>query len=312
MHIIYPLSLFNHVPHGLERLFGDVEVAGARADAGGAALPPVIPRVTSLCSKDQEQDVSFDVSSVTSTTIGAEDGDGPVFDDELELSEFLQRRSMEWTHVDGDLNVRRQSDSNINDALQHPETLAELMQGTALNVVDRGLFYITIPDLEMFQNVRHLDLKGNCLSDCPILSSMPHLEVLVLDNNLFTSRSTFHAAPLLHTLWLNNNNVANLAPLAASITVAFPRLSYLSMMFNPCHPSVLPGATEQSFRQYRLLIVTLLPRIEAIDAIRVDPDEKAAVRNMWLPQCVFVTLCAGARSNRRQIATLDRQRRGCS
>jgi hypothetical protein len=145
-------------------------------------------------------------------------------------------------------------------------------------VVDSELFYITFPESETFQHLRRLDLKGNNLSDCPVLSSMPLLEVLVLDNNLMTSRSTFHSAPLLHTLWLNNNSISNLVPLAASVTVAFPKLRYLSMMFNPCHPSVLPGATEQSFRQYRLLIVTLLPRIEAIDAVCVDPDEKAVVR----------------------------------
>jgi hypothetical protein len=41
----------------------------------------------------------------------------------------------------------------------------------------------------------------------------------------------------------------------------------------------LPGATEQSFRQYRLLIVTLLPRIEAIDAVSVDVDEKSMVQD---------------------------------
>ncbi len=145
-------------------------------------------------------------------------------------------------------------------------------------MVDCELFYINFPESETFQHLRRVDLKGNNLSDCPVLTSMPLLEVLVLDNNLMTSRSTFHSAPLLHTLWLNNNSISNLVPLAASITVAFPKLRYLSMMFNPCHPSVLPGATEQSFRQYRLLIVTLLPRIEAIDAVCVDPDEKAVVR----------------------------------
>jgi hypothetical protein len=237
-------------------------------------------------SVDQEPvEGSFDTSSLSST-IGIENDDVPTFfaqdiptfDDELELSEFLQRRCMEWTPADSDVSARRQSESGINDALQHPDALAELARGDALNVIDRALFYITIPESETFQQIRRLDLKGNNLSDCPILSSMPLLEVLVLDNNLLTSRSVFHSAPLLRTLWLNNNNIANAVPLAASIVVAFPKLSYLSMMFNPCHPSAVPGATEQSFRQYRLLIVTLMPGIDAVDAVVVDPEEKAAVR----------------------------------
>ena len=92
-----------------------------------------------------------------------------------------------------------------------------------------------------------------------------------MDKNFLTSRSTFHSSPSLSTLWLNHNVIADVAALAVSVTVAFPRLRhttspltssppfcvkshrsvrYLSMMFNPCHPSVLPGATDQSFRQY--------------------------------------------------------------
>jgi Leucine-rich repeat (LRR) protein len=225
-----------------------------------------------------DEDISsHDLTSVTSAA--AADDEHPIFDDELELSEFLQRRSMEWMPADGDIGARRQSDSGVNAALENPDAIAALVQGDALNVIDCDLFYITIPDHEPFQRIRRLDLKGNNLTDCPVLSGMPLLEVLVLDNNFLTSHSTFHTAPLLHTLWLNHNVVANLAPLAVAFTLSFPKLSYLSMMFNPCHPSSLPGATEQSFRQYRLLIVTLLPRIEAIDAVRVDPDEKCAVQD---------------------------------
>ncbi len=272
------------MPHGLEKLYAEVEKAQAHEDIGCATAASAakidassIPRVQALRNEDAEEEAST-LTSMTSA-VDVEDNDAPVFDDELELSEYLQRRSMEWMPADGTSNALRRSDSGINEALQHPEALEQLVQGDALNVIDRELFYITIPDSETFRRIQRLDLKGNNLSECPILSGMPQLEVLVLDNNFLHSRSTFHSAPSLHTLWLNHNVVANLAPLAVSITVAFPKLSYLSMMFNPCHPSVMPGATEQTFRQYRLLIVTLLPRIQAIDAVSVDLDEKSMVQD---------------------------------
>lgn len=272
----------------MEKLYAEVEKAQGQVDGGVATATSIgkngpsaysIPRVQSLQNEGSGDEASAQSDISMTSAVDVEDHDAPVFDDELELSEFLQRRSMEWMPADGDSNAPQRSDSGINEALQHAEALERLVHDDALNVIDRELFYITIPDSETFRRIRRLDLKGNNLSDCPILSGMPQLEVLVLDNNFLTSRSTFHSAPFLHTLWLNHNVVANLAPLAVSITVAFPKLSYLSMMFNPCHPSVLPGATEQSFRQYRLLIVTLLPRIEAIDAVSVDPDEKSMVHD---------------------------------
>jgi hypothetical protein len=263
------------VPHGLEQLFADTETPTGHAIAAASAPPA---RVSTMHDREHVPVISStDISSVASSH-DVDDEEIAVFDDELELSEFLQRRSMEWAAADGEL-ARRQSDTGMNHELEDAEALAGLVQGDALNVIERELFYITIPDADAFRRVRRLDLQGNNLSDCPVLSGMPLLDCLILDKNFLTSRSTFHGSASLSTLWLNHNVIADVAALAVSVTVAFPKLSYLSMMFNPCHPSVLPGATDQSFRQYRLLILTLLPLIKAIDAVSVDPDEMAAVKD---------------------------------
>ena len=67
-----------------------------------------------------KQETADDRSSPDLTSLAsaaAADDEQPIFDDELELSEFLQRRSMEWTPADGDLGTRTQSESGVNAAL---------------------------------------------------------------------------------------------------------------------------------------------------------------------------------------------------
>jgi hypothetical protein len=228
---------------------------------------------------DDAATVFSDISSVTSNEPQQDDAD--VFDDELELSDYLLRRSMEWVPADSESSQRRQSGAGNYANLQDEETLLQLMEGEGkvLNLTERELFYITLPESPALGSIRTLDLKGNSLTECPLLSSLPLLEVLILDNNFITSRSTFHSAPLLHTLWLNHNIISNIAPLAASLNAVYPKLKYLSTMFNPCHPSVLPGADERSFRQYRLLVITLLPNIEDVDSVKVDAEETSIVRS---------------------------------
>ena len=161
------------VPHGLEQLFADADTAADAAATGQGPAPPV--RVSMRDREHVPVISSGDVSSVASSH-EADDDEIAAFDDELELSEFLQRRGMEWAAADGEL-ARRQSDTGMNDDVQDADVLAGLLQGDALNVIERELFYITIPDADAFRRVRRMDLQGNNLSDCPVLSSMPQLEV---------------------------------------------------------------------------------------------------------------------------------------
>jgi hypothetical protein len=122
-------SPFLHVPHGLERLFAEAESVETReGDGADAAVPVVIPRVRSIEQQPAETVSCYDLSSVTSAS-AMENDDIPIFDDELELSEFLQRRCMEWTPADSELSALRQTEGGINDALQRPEALADLVQG---------------------------------------------------------------------------------------------------------------------------------------------------------------------------------------
>lgn len=122
-------SPYLHVPHGLERLFAEAESVETReGDHVAAAEPVAIPRVRSIEQQPSEAVSCSDLSSVASAS-AMENEDIPIFDDELELSEFLQRRCMEWTPVDSESSALRQSESGINDALQRPEALAGLVQG---------------------------------------------------------------------------------------------------------------------------------------------------------------------------------------
>jgi leucine-rich melanocyte differentiation-associated protein len=83
------------------------------------------------------------------------------------------------------------------------------------------------------------------------LHDFTNLTSLVLDNNELISQQTFPPIPSLNTLWVNNNNISDLEVFIESVVVAFPNITYLSMLKNPACPNQLIGKDQDQYRRYR-------------------------------------------------------------
>ena len=81
------------------------------------------------------------------------------------------------------------------------------------------------------------------LTDCGItrldkLKYFEALQTLVIDHNNLTSMSNCPSIPTLKTLWCNNNQILNLSEFLDVVLKKFPNLQHLSIMRNPCTPSL--------------------------------------------------------------------------
>jgi hypothetical protein len=81
------------------------------------------------------------------------------------------------------------------------------------------------------------------LTDCGItsldkLQYFEALQTLVIDHNNLTSMSHCPSIPTLKTLWCNNNQILNLSEFLDVVLKKFPNLQHLSIMRNPCTPSL--------------------------------------------------------------------------
>ncbi len=81
----------------------------------------------------------------------------------------------------------------------------------------------------------------NIIRDVAALAGFPKLEVLVLDNNLITSHTKFPKMETLHTLWVNSNQINNLAVFIDKLAIATPNLRFLSMLKNEACPNFFNG-----------------------------------------------------------------------
>jgi hypothetical protein len=61
----------------------------------------------------------------------------------------------------------------------------------------------------------------------------------------------FPDLPLLTTLWVNHNRIANLSIFVDHVATMLPRLRYLSLLGNDACPNYLNGGTPQQYADYR-------------------------------------------------------------
>lgn len=119
-------------------------------------------------------------------------------------------------------------------------------------------------------------LTGESLADLAPFSS---LETLLLDNNEIATLRFLPPLPHLHTLWLNNNELATLDDVVLPLSKQCPRLSYLSLLRNPCCPNELMGKGEAEYRRYRLYVKYRLPTLQYLDAAPFTADEAKEARD---------------------------------
>ena len=129
--------------------------------------------------------------------------------------------------------------------------------------------------------LRQLDLSHNSLQNLFELQRFRRLEHLVLDNNELNDETKFPRLPNLQTLQVNHNKIANLAPLIRRLSLAFPKLTCLSLMGNPACPggSALTGLLKEEDRRdhelYRCYIASRIKSLVFLDWQPLAPVERA-------------------------------------
>lgn len=114
-----------------------------------------------------------------------------------------------------------------------------------------------------------LDVSFGTLSNFVSLRGFSLLRSLVCDQNEVVSLTTFPVLEHLDTLSLNKNNVTSLPNFLRDAQEKFPKLSYLSMIGNPCCPSELTGGTESEYAEYRGQVLAKLPLLKFLDSEKV-------------------------------------------
>ena len=101
------------------------------------------------------------------------------------------------------------------------------------------------------------------------------LNTLVLDNNALRLETLQSFPPLasVGTLWLNNNELDDLAGTVEAIVGTFPGVTFLSMMENPLNPGPFVMGQEKNYERYRLYTIYHLPGLKMLDATPVTAAE---------------------------------------
>ncbi|GMH35460.1 hypothetical protein BSKO_03328 [Bryopsis sp. KO-2023] len=117
------------------------------------------------------------------------------------------------------------------------------------------------------EDVRHLNLWGQELTDVSILERMHSVEVMALPVNKLTTLRDFQNCKRLRELYLRKNEVSNVEEVL--FLQQLKDLRVLSLEENPCTASA----------NYRARVLQILPHLEKLDATAVTEKE---VRNAEL------------------------------
>jgi len=158
--------------------------------------------------------------------------------------------------------------------------------GTHLSLV--GLDLISLPAHigEKYGNkVKQLDLSYNALEKINNLEHFVHLSSLVIDNNSLENEYTFPKIETLKTLSVNNNKITDLKKFLEAIKVAFPNLSYLSMLKNPACPNEFSGRDDDDYQRYRYYVLYTLRTLRFLDSREVTDTERREAHRVG-PHCL--------------------------
>jgi hypothetical protein len=114
-------------------------------------------------------------------------------------------------------------------------------------------------------------------SDGKHIDEFSQLHTLILDKNELASLVDFPPLPQVTTVWLNNNRFANLVDFCDEVAATFPCVEYLSTMKNPVAPDIYGGSSSDAdaYQRYRYYVIFRLKRLNFLDALPVDADERA-------------------------------------
>lgn len=120
-----------------------------------------------------------------------------------------------------------------------------------------------------------LDLTSNELKSGENLELFVNLRTLILDHNKLSTLEPFPMMEKLETLWLNNNEFADVGAVTNEIRDRYPNLTYLSLLRNPLCPNLyFDQGNEEKYQRYRMSVICRLPKLESLDALPVTPGER--------------------------------------
>lgn len=123
--------------------------------------------------------------------------------------------------------------------------------------------------------LKKLDLSENKLASGAGLAGLKSLQTLILDKNELNSLTDYPSLPSVDTLWLNNNNFKDVKSLLDSIEKAFPNVTYLSVLKNPCTPNAYFSDGEfEAYQRFRYYVIHRLKKLKALDATPIDAVER--------------------------------------
>ena len=116
------------------------------------------------------------------------------------------------------------------------------------------------------QAVKHLDFSAGKLRSLAGIDIFANLETIIVDNNLLDSLSSAGTIPSVRTLSLNFNAVYCLDAVLTCIHEKFPKLTFLSLLGNPCCASELYGSTTNQYEAYCAKVADTLKDLKFLDS----------------------------------------------
>jgi hypothetical protein len=129
-------------------------------------------------------------------------------------------------------------------------------------------------------DVKSLDVSFNELESLEFVNGFAALESLVADSNAVGSQQRWSPKPTLTTLSVNNNKIDDLELFLGCVRDAFPNLTFVSLLKNPCCPNYFVGKDQQDYSRYRLFVVSMLPLLKFLDSTRVTPEERSEAKRV--------------------------------
>eukprot|EP01105_Mastigella_eilhardi_P018925 TRINITY_DN4423_c0_g1_i2.p1 TRINITY_DN4423_c0_g1~~TRINITY_DN4423_c0_g1_i2.p1 ORF type:complete len:310 (+),score=61.19 TRINITY_DN4423_c0_g1_i2:430-1359(+) len=220
----------------------------------------------------------YDYEAGTSAEFSFQAGDQMnVIKDELPGGWWLARRDGQYGHVPGSFFTK-----------VDPEVAALIcrakLQSSAggrcqtLSLGGGDVLLTSVPPalgVRFGAQCTHLDLSFNHIVRVAHLERFTCLESLVLDNNELQSAHDFPELASLRALSLNNNHIADLGAFLDSVAGKLPRLSFLSLVKNPCCP-LLTG-DDAAYTLYRLRVLYRLRQVTHLDSLAVSQSERGEV-----------------------------------
>lgn len=143
--------------------------------------------------------------------------------------------------------------------------------------------------IECYCKATTLSIVESSMSDLGCTVPLRHLTTIIGDRNRIETIGSCGALLHLRTLSLNNNLIEDLQGTLDVCGTMFPRLSYLSLLGNPCCPSPVTGGTQAQYRAYCEAVQAALPQLRFLDSVAVGKTQrgktifsplKCAVRNI--------------------------------